>query len=293
MSIEIDIDRTEQVIMKVLEYDHTVLPEQDFVDLTKAYSEEYNYGQFPLNALFYATTLDFMSDTTNLFRKLSDPDMFERYSWIFEPQEVVEHDKTSVLKVCYEYIQPESYQGNAIREWYHNSLVLCNRYGGDIRNFFLENDNDAVKIIDALVVKPRFKGKTGLRRCGPNIASLYVQRVNQHGLYPLINTEMMIPPVDFHLGRIPIQTDGIILEKPEGSHNITYKILRPLYSQLCIKNGWRSEDVSNAMWYIGSQLCSTKKHEECPLNELCVRLISKKVYDSTGKFDPTDIGRFK
>lgn len=293
MSIAVDYERSNEVVKRVLEYDHTVLPEQDFVNLTKEYSEIYNYEQLPLNALFYATTLDFMSDTGNLFRKLSNREMFEQYSWLFEPLEVVEHDEVSVLKACYEYVQPESYQPNAIREWYHNSLILCNKYGGDIRNFFVENDNDAVRIIDALVVKPRIKGKTGLRRAGPNVASLYIQRVNQHQLYPLKNIEGVDFTGDFHAARVLIQTDGIVLDKPEGAHNVTYKTVRPLYSYLCKLNGWSYEQISNGVWYIGSQLCSERKHNECPLRDICVRLISKKTYDSTGKFDPTDIGRFK
>lgn len=292
MSIEVDIEKSEQVVRRVLEYNHSILPEQNFVDLVKDYSDEYANECFPLNALFYATTLDFMSDTNNLFRKLSNKEKFEEYSWLFDPLEVVEHDEVSVLKACYEYIQPESYQGHAIKEWYHNSLILCNSYGGDIRNFFLENSNDAVKIIDALVVKPRIKGKTGLRRAGPNIASLYVQRINQHKLYSFKNIDEVDFTGDFHATRVLIQTDGIILEQPEGAHTVIYKIARPLYSQLCKLNGWSYEQVSNGVWYIGSQLCSERKHNECPLEDICVRLISKKAYDRSGKFDPTDIGRF-
>jgi len=291
--MKVDIEKSEQVVKRVIEYDHSILPEQGFVNLTKEYAQEYNRDQFPVNALFYATTLDFMSSTTNLFRKLSNKEMFEQYSWLFEPLEVVEHDEVSVMKACYEYLQPESFQGNAIKEWYHNSLILCNKYGGDIRNFFLENENDAVKIKDALVIKPRIKGKTELRRAGPNIASLYVQRVNQHQLYPLENIDKVDFTGDFHAARILIQTNGIVLDKPESAHNVTYNIVRPLYFQLCKLNGWSYEQVSNGVWYVGSQLCSTRNHEKCPLEELCVRLISKKIYDATGKFDPRDMGRFR
>lgn len=271
-------------------------PEKQFVELIQKYAEKINDEAFPLNALFMVTSLVFAQDTNSFFGRISDEELLSKHSWIFNPEEIViRADKgEDVEKACMEYLQPAGYSRNAIKQWVHNSRVLSQQYGGDIRKFFQENDDDAEKIIESLVVRPRAKTreKNGLRRFGPKLARLYIQWVNQYDLYDLKNADKVGLPIDFQLARIFIQTGGLPLEKPEQAHTVAHKILLPLLSRICDENGWEPRLVSETIWRIGSKCCRERLHDICPVANMCNSLISRTPYDRGGRFDPTDVGRF-
>jgi hypothetical protein len=267
-------------------------PEKKFIELLKRQAPD----PFTPNALFMTTTLVFGDDTYRLFGRIANKELLNTYEWMFRPNRVVEAVGAgiNVQERCLKFFRPGGYNRIATSQWVHNCQVLEDRYGGDIRNFFKENDDDALQIIDSLVVRPRArtKEKTGLRRAGPKIARLYMQWVGQYGLYDLRNIDKFGVPVDFQLGRVAIQGGGIEIDTPANADLITRRTLLPLISDICQEKGLSPQMVSERMWMVGNRLCNKKRHTDCPIEDMCTRMISRKPYDKDGLFDPTDMGRY-
>lgn len=266
-------------------------PEKEFVDLIKTHSVLKEDERFAVNALFLITSIVFAENTAVFFRKISDPELFSKYSWLFIPEIVLESQE--VEDSCRKYFRPGGYNQIAINQWKHNCELMVEKYGGDIRNFFKENDNNAVKIVNSLVVYPRKKDKEGFRRFGPKLARLMVQWIKQYGLYPLLNTREVGVPIDFQIARLLVQTNGLTFENPVRQNDIAVKILTPLLVTLCEENGWDPKDVSETLWFIGNMGCNERRHQDCPLDNKCTSLLSRTLYDSKGLIDPTDTGRFQ
>jgi len=307
MSVEgiiVDKERTSKTIEMSLQArenrtlifsEDIIPPEEHFVQIIREYSKEINDERFPLNALFLTTTMVFGSDTRSFFRGISDLDQVRRYAWIFMPERVVGVERSEVFGACEDFLKPAGYSQNALEQWIHNCRVLAEQYGGDVRNFFKRNDNNAQRIIDSLVVYPRAKTKykKEFRRFGPKLSRLFVQWVSQYQLYDLEGTEEVGLPVDFQIARIIIQTGGLRLDEPTQAHYLTQKVLLPLLISLCSENKWSTQEVSETLWLVGSHCCNKRKHEQCPVNDMCGRLISRQPYDKGGLFDPKDFGRYE
>lgn len=132
-----------------------------------------------------------------------------------------------------------------------------------------------------------------IRHFGPKIAKLFIQWVREYDLHELNNTEKVGIPIDFQLGRVIIQTEGLKLDHPINTHTINQVILPIIFDDLGKTNGWKPEEISKSLWAIGSGGCGYKKHNICPFNSLCTKLISSFHYDKNGLFDPMDVGRYK
>jgi hypothetical protein len=240
----------------------------------------------------------FAGDTGKLFRGISGPGRLERYAWIFMPEEVVHANEAEVVKACNEFFPPAGYNNRSIAAWTYNCNLLEKKYGGDIRSFFEEKGNSAQEVIDALVVYPRAKtevkkARGAFLRYGVKLSRLLVQWIHQYQLYELKGAEEIGLPVDFQIGRIMIQTGGLELDGPAQAHHLTYDVLLPLLTLLCSENEWSSQEVSETLWLIGSLCCNRQRHNLCPVEDMCDRLISRRPYDRRGLFDPRDVGRFK
>jgi len=303
-NIVVDKIRAREVIESALEarknrdglFANFIPPEKPFIDLLKKFGGELNDSRFCLNALFLTIPLVIAQNTSHFFNRIANPELLRQYGWIFNPDEVLGKGlkETDVIDVCNSYFRPAGYSANGLLQWMHNLKILGEKYNGDLRNFFRENDNDAEKVIDALVVRPRAKTdeKTGFRRYGPKLARLFVQWVNQYELYDLKNTDEIGIPADFQVSRILIQTDALLLNEPIQAHTITHKVVLPLISELCHENGFKPQEVSESLWTIGSYGCTNRRHEICPVASYCDSMISRTPYDRGGMFDPTDVGRF-
>lgn len=267
-------------------------PEERYIGLLKQYSQEIGDDRFLLNALFLTTTMVFASNTQRFFRGISNYDQLEEYSWIFMPEIVVSMDEDEVKEACRKFLKPAGYSQNALKQWVHNCKVLTEKYDGDLRNFFSENSDDAIKIIRSLEVFPRAHSadKKDFRRYGPKLSRLFLQWVQQYELYSLENADEFGLPIDFQVARIIIQTGGLRLDGPAQAHSLTYKVLLPLLISLCSEKGWEPKDVSNTLWSIGNNCCNTKRHDQCPVNNSCEGQISRKPYDKDGMFEPVGNG---
>ncbi len=263
-------------------------PERHFVDLAKAKGPE-----FALNAVFLITPMVLGGQTDYLFKRVSIPDRFREYSWLFEPNEVARKRSDTVESSLLSYLRPAGREGAAIFQWQYNCRLLRRKYSGFVSNYLMEKDNDAQKVYDDLVVRPRAKShEKEIRRFGPKIAKLFIQWVKEYDLYRLSNTEAVGLPVDFQVARVIIQTDGMTLQNPENANFISNVVL-PLVFKDLTDRGYKPDEISKALWAIGSYGCKSRRHDICPLNHLCTKLISSFAYDRRGIFDSTDTGRYR
>lgn len=296
MGVSVDLERIETVVntsiqaMKSKEGLFAFVdsqPERHFIDLAKTKGSE-----FALNATFLISTMILGGNTEPFTRRISDPKKFKEYSWLFEPNETIKRTDEQIIDACYKYFRPDGRQAEAIPQWPYNCRKLASDYEGLVSNYFKKRGNDAIKIYNDLVVRPRAKTyEKEIRRLGPKITKLMIQWVREYNLYDLINTDEVGTPVDFQLGRVMIQTGGLKLERPINTHFIVHKVLPVIFDDLSKK--YRPEDISKSIWAIGSGGCKYKRHRLCPLDNLCTSLISNEPYDQKGLFDPKDVGRYK
>lgn len=272
-------------------------PEKPFIELLKKHSVAIGEPHLPLNAIFLITPFVFGDDTGRFFRRISDPVSLAEYAWLFQPEEVVRRANSgiNVEAECSKFFRLAGYNKNALAQYVHNCRLITERFNGNVGNFFSSEDNDATRIIKALVVYPRAKTeeKPEFRRYGPKLARLLIQWVNQYNLYPLKNADRVGLPIDFQVARILIQTGALQLESPVQAHFLTYKVILPLLTEICAETGWNPQVVSETLWLMGYWGCNRKRHNICPVETICGRLISRRPYDKDGLFDPTDTGRFK
>lgn len=269
-------------------------PEENYIELIKKHAVKTGDNQFALNALFFTTSMVHGDNTELLFKRIADANLIEKYDWIFKPQEVLSRGQGETVNACFEFFRPGGYNSAAFDQWTHNCSVLLNKYQGDLENFFKANNNDASKIIDSLVVKPRAKTyeKIEFRRFGPKLSRLFMQWVNQYDFYQLDNVSKNGIPVDFQVCRVMIQTNAIDLKNPCSTHDVSVRTVLPALTEIFDAENLDPRLVSEAIWYIGSRCCNKGRHDLCPISDMCTSLISRKPYDDNGKFDPTDTGRF-
>lgn len=115
-----------------------VPPEKAFITLAKTYAEKETLEVFPLHALFFLTTTLFADATSRQFKRVSDPPRFQKYAWLFRPEEVVQKSAEEVTGALKEFIIPASYNKKALGQWRHNAQVLVENYKNDLGNFFAE-----------------------------------------------------------------------------------------------------------------------------------------------------------
>jgi hypothetical protein len=243
-----------------------------------------------LNALFLTSTSVFAERTSWIFQRITSETLINRYLWLFDPSEVVRKGNRLTSLAAHNFIRPGGYNAIALKQWHHNCLVIKDKYGGSVANFFEANGNDSQRIYEALVVKPQEKGKVGFRRFGEKLAALLIQWVNRYNLHPLTGDAGV--PIDFQVGRISIQTKALEVNAPLHKNTAT-RLLRPAFNQVVTELGISPAEISQAFYTIGSQACNPRLHTGCPLNSVCTSLISREPFDRKGVFDPKDTGRYK
>lgn len=269
-------------------------PEQSYIDLIKTHGQEIQDDQFALNALFFTTSLVHGDNTELLFKRIAIPELIKKYDWIFNSNEVLARDEQEVIDSCFKFFRPGGYNSTSFNQWVHNHSVLKNKYQGDLKNYFQSNNNDATKIIDSLVVRPRAKTheKKEFRRFGPKLSRLFVQWVDQYDFCHLDNIDNNGIPVDFQVCRVMIQTKALEINSIVSVNDVSVQTLLPALTEIFTTENINPRSASEALWWVGSLGCNKKRHNVCPINDLCTSLISRKLYDDLGKFDPTDTGRF-
>jgi len=306
MGIEVDKPRTTFIVQKALGAmdsqqglfsEGVFRPEGAYIEMVKNLGEQLGKSEFASNAVFLTTALVFGDDTGKFFKRITDREMLNKYAWIFDPKAALKKSDAEIMAGCTEFFRPAGYNKNVILEWSYNLRLLEQEYGGDIRNFFNKQNGDIEKILRALTVRPRAKTsekreKRTFTRYGPKIASLLIQWINQYNLYEFGNSNSGAVPVDFQVARVLIQTGAVQLNQPENAHQVT-TIVGRILQEACSQSNLEPRRVSEALWNIGSRGCNQKNHKNCPLEQFCDRLISRRPYDASGQFDPKDTGRWE
>ena len=271
-------------------------PERAFIQAAKKYEQEESSEDFALNSLFFLMMNLFADNSTAQLRRVSRPSFFQRYAWLFKPEEVIKRPKEEILTAASEYLAP-GLNKTALDGWQHNAQVLVERYQGSIRSFFAEHNGDAPTILEALMGPKRKNNYPGLRRFGQKLGSLFLIWVHEYKLAELKKISDLGIPVDFQVVRIMVQTGGVDL--PEGvvhKHHVVNKLV-PALTSVCRKieqeRGISPAIVSKSLWFIGHLCCNNYEHQACPINQMCSRLISRGPLDEKGLVDPSDVGRFK
>lgn len=258
-------------------------PEASFVRIIGKIAAEINSPMLNLNALFLVTSCVYSETTVGLFERISSEANIRDNLWIFDPRKVVKKGERLTTGAVLDFIQPQGYNAKALKQWHHNSLILHHKYDNSITNFFSENNYDAEKIYNALVVKPQKKGKEGFRGYGEKLSALFLQWVSRYELCKLEGDAGV--PIDFQVGRIPFQVKAIETNRPIHKNTVT-AVLRPAFKQITENSNITSAEISQAFYTIGSVACRKKTHDKCPLREVCSTLVSRKLLDRKGVFEP-------
>ncbi len=267
-------------------------PERSFIEIIKKYEEERGIDGFAANALFFFITTLFADNSERQCALAARPVIFKPNAWIFRPEIVITKPEGEVKKAAFDLIRP-GYNKTALDRWHHNAQVLCDKYQGQVRNFYAKHNFDAPGILEELVGPKKKATHPGFHRFGPKLGRLLLQWTHQYGLAELRRINEIGVPVDFQVARLVIQTGGINLEEPTHKHWVLDKTLVHLFTSLCTENSLSAQHVSETLWLIGNRCCNNYRHDLCPLTDLCDKLISREPIDTDGLFDPKDIGRHK
>jgi len=303
--IVVDRARLEELVVRAVEARENkegifaqkiIPPEEYFIKLAREYGER-EYGEraevFALHALFFLSTTIFADNSTTLLRRVSRPESFEAYAWLFDPVKVVSQPE-KVEEAAKQYIKP-GYNVNALSGWGHNARVILEKYDGNLRNFFAEHNYDAPFILEALVGPKRKVGYEGFRRFGQKIGSLFLLWVDAYQLAELKRIEEIGVPVDFQVIRLAVQTGAVKLPLGEvHKHHLVGKLV-PVFKEICKEISEKREIhpdfISKSLWNIGHLCCNKYGHSSCPLEGMCERLISRRPLDRKGLIVSEDVGR--
>jgi hypothetical protein len=288
-SIQVDLEQTDKVLGKVAKMkDELFYPEAEFVRLVKEWGKKTGNEAFAATAVFLTTMFDFGGKSSTLFNKIANSELLAKYAWLFEPKVVVEKEPLEVEQACLEYFGPGGYNiANSAPEYWHNCYVIVNKYDGDIRNLFQSCDEgDAALILEAMDTKSRARNKKGLRRYGPKLGPMALERLAQWSLYTFKNTEKIDVPVDRHKAGILLRTYAMILLKGEENAHWVTGVAREILGQWCDDNKVARGLLSAILYTLGSERCSFGRHDGCPLAKECKIRLQKNLYniDDDGKF---------
>lgn len=276
-------------------------PEEPFIRLARVYGREVYEGEegedrFARDALFLLMTTLYADNSTSQLRRVSNPESFRRFAWLFMPAEVIKRPKEEVVAAAKEYIRP-GYNVMALPLWQHNARVIKEKYKGDLINFFAEHDFDAPEILEVLMGPARKTDYEGFHRFGQKLGSLLLLWIDAYELAKLERIYEIGIPVDFQVTRLAVQTEALRL--PHGAvhkHHVVNTLvnsLKGICQELAEERDISPDFISKALWNIGHLCCNSYDHGSCPLRRMCTSLISRTPLDRLGLIDPRDVGRFK
>lgn len=278
-----------------------VPPEEPFMKLARAYGREVYGGQegadrFARDALLLLMTTLYADNSTFQLRRVSNPESFKKFAWLFMPAEVIKRSKEEVVAAAKEYIRP-GYNVMALPLWQHNARVIKEKYKGDLINFFAEHDFDAPEILKALIGPARKTDYEGFHRFGQKLGSLFLLWIDAYDLARLERIYEIGIPVDFQVTRLAVQTEALRL--PHGAvhkHHVVNTVansLKRICQESAKERNISPDFISKALWNIGHLCCNSYDHGSCPLRGICTSLISRTPLDKLGLIDPRDVGRFE
>ena len=248
-------------------------PEAKFISLLR--EKESEYPGITLNGLFLVTSLTFAGSTEALFSNLTNEESFENNSWLFSPSLVVTKTEEECIDALMEYVRPTGITKWSVDQWWHNCKYLRSRYDGQVEVLFNEFGGNAFQILPQIQCgKEREKNKSGFRRYGTKLATLFLLWVDQYGLYELDNINSIGIPIDRHVRRFLTKTDILVPKNDIPIYNFTYDLALPMIKEIIESlqdKGYQAWQVMNAIWGLSTNECKKGLHEGCPIEERCSR----------------------
>jgi endonuclease III len=210
--------------------------------------------------LTYVISIDYMTDAEKLWRNARGA--YELYPERFAPEKILAVSDAT-LKTFLRRLGAR-FSSNAAKIWKQISKILMDYHGGDPRNLTPQ----ALTIEE---IKRKLKTFPSLR--GPKLTNFYIRVMGETGLFKVKNLNELDIPVDKQVTRFTAYT-GVITPsnmKFQGCANDD-----PLRS--IIQEAWRVAakalgiapwKLDEPIWNIGSKLCTERKCNSCPVNNLC------------------------
>ena len=147
---------------------------------------------------------------------------------------------------------------NLARSIIMDSRILLEKYEGNPLKIFSGIDD---------VLKAHEKIKKEFRGYGPNLSSLLLTFYLKHKLVSFSNENALPPKVDFHDITLMFAF-GVMKSKFKDMefgikrYNID-KLLQGFLSYVALENGYNIIELDNALWFLGSQVCTKFDWLEC------------------------------
>jgi len=236
--------------------------------------------------LFFATLLNYRSVSEKVFPMAVT--LWDKFPELFSSDICQMKDDLVIKALKDEDIRYTSPNQAGIR-WGASARALFTHFDGDPLNIFSE-----VKSVDdfiSLKKKLEREGNVSFLGYGPKLFSLLAIFYEELGLIDHLEGSL---PVDLHIQRIFI-TLGIVDVVESGGEQDAMAVaefIRPRLTKLCYELGVKPLDLSHALWFLGSNVCTkcTKITSElrewaCPFAEYCPGPIDSMPYSRRGRWN--------
>ncbi len=256
----------------------------------------------PLQASLYLWTCVFFeraNKSSTIIRNALRTWYNPKTRWIFDPKEVIKHTPSEieilehnlfsiekkkskgligqVLKNSMQFNLQSTNENSPEVRFYNNAQRLISEYDGDPRNLIRFNT-----VSQARENLMQFEG------IGSGIANLFIIYMLHRNIVLPRDPKNALLKIDIHKGRIPVNTDSVKPLNGEIARDESYATeLEKAYNQISKKNGIPAEELDDALWIIGSEMCARQDYNKCSgcpfLEKLCTANCAEN--QITGRYD--------
>jgi endonuclease III len=198
--------------------------------------------------------------------------------WIFDPYQVSKATLEDITKIFVEDFQ-------------YNLDGFPKNYKANCQKIVKEYNSCPTNIINWKTIEESRKRLMEFKGIGTGIANLFIIYLLDAKLAYIKDPENILLKVDVHKGRLPLNTNSIIIPNSEIRRDQIVKILESAYLETCKNKFLDPCFLDAALWIIGSEVCAKRDYEkcarDCPLSkELCISNIPED--ETNGKYSILD-----
>lgn len=221
--------------------------------------------------LTYVISMDYMTDAVKLWRQSREEYTYNPDS--FTPEKIVSLGEQT-LKTLAKRLGAR-YPSNAALNLRKISEILLRLYEGDPRKITTEP-------LSIEQLRSRIEAFPYLR--GRKLFNFYLRAMGENGLLKISNFHELDIPVDIQVARFTIYTGVLGLDDGVFRGCVHEPPLRDL-----IEEAWRDAahvlgtypwKLDEPIWTVGSKLCSKKKCEICPVQNMCGKFFDVSIQGS-------------
>ncbi len=228
---------------RIYPFDKERMPDKIIPDGIKRGSLEHAF------LIFYACSTDSMRQAKEVYRAFRSISQGRDLSELFALSE------EQVRELLHEHLEDSTREtmGNPAQTIAYNSLLLYRNYGNNPVNIVREDVDSTLKELD------RF------RQVGLGKAALIMKNYVRFGFwqFPVYNIPIK---VDRHVVRISLGTGVVEAEEEVIRADRLVKPLMNAYREITREGRISGIDLDDALWVIGSYLCSRNRQDYCRLN---------------------------